>query len=537
MSAAPTDERAEPGGGTIPRHAWPSLIAVVTGIFVVMIDGTVVAVANPTIASDLHASPEGIQWVTNAYLLVLAGLTIPMGTLADKFGRKRLFLIGVGGFSLASLLCGLAGSIWLLVAARALQAVFGSMIGPAGIGVLRAAFPADKLSRALGIFGSISAIATAGGPIVGGLLVQYASWPWVFFINLPFGVLGVSLGLVIIRESSERIRQRLDLPGAITLTLAMASLVWGITRAQDSGWTSTTTLVFIALGLVLLAAFAVIELTVESPMVPLTLFRDRSLSIGIVLMIVVMFSMFSLMFFITFFLQGPQELTAVATGIALLPLSATSVVASPVSGWMTEKAGVRKTLVSGAVLLVIGLLLMQRIEAGSSVWELVPTFVIGGFGIGFMMVAATQAIVGNAPVDKAGVASGLQQSMTQLGGALGTSVLGGVMAAVVSSGFAGNLRGALGSEQAAEQVAAGLGKTVELGFPPAARDAIAAGLTQTGAPAAKADQIAGTISGIAHQTFMTGLHTVYWVGAAVAVLAGILALFVRDALSPAEVRD
>ncbi len=500
----------------------------VTGIFVVMIDGTVVGVANPTIASDLHASPEGIQWVTNAYLLVLAGLTIPMGRVADKFGRKRLFLVGVGGFSLASLLCGLAGSIWFLVAARGLQAVFGAMIGPAGIGVLRAAFPVDKLSRALGIFGSISAIASAGGPIVGGLLVQYANWPWVFFLNLPFGVLGVSLGLVIIRESCERGNHRLDVPGAVTLTLAMASLVWGITQAQDSGWTSASTMLFLVVGLVLLAVFMVIERKTHSPMVPLSLFRNRSLSIGIVLMIVVMFSLFSLMFFMTFFLQGPQELSAMATGIALLPLSATSLVASPVSGWMTEKAGVRKTLVSGAVLLVIGLLLMQRIQIGSSVWELVPIFVIAGFGIGFMMVAATQAIVGNAPVDKAGVASGLQQSMTQLGGALGTSVLGGVMATIVGSTFAGNLRGALGSTLEADQVAAGLGKTVELGFPPAAREGIVQGLTHGGTSASEATRIADTVSDVAHHTFMTGLHTVYWVGTAVALLAAILALLVRD---------
>lgn len=524
--------RAAPTPTPIPREAWLSLIAAACGIFVVMLDGTVVSVANPTIAADLQASPPQIQWVTNLYLLVLAGLTIPMGTLADRFGRKRMFLLGVGGFSLASLLCGLSPFPGMLIGARALQAVFGAMVGPGAMGVLRAAFPEDRLPRAMGVFGSIMAIAAGAGPIIGGLLVEYASWPWVFFINLPFGVLGVALGAKIITESTQRVKQPIDVPGAVTLTCAMVALVYGITNAQTDGWDSAKTLGFLVAGLALLAVFGVLESRVSAPMVPLSLFRDRSFSIGVLLMIIVMFSMFGLIYFLTFFYQGPLGYSALMTGVGLLPLSVTQLVASPISGWMTEKAGVRWSLVTGAALIAVGLLLMQRVGADSSIWDLVPTFVIGGFGIGFMLVAAIQAIVGNAPVDKAGVASGLQQSMNQLGGAIGTSVLSVVVASVVTSTFADRLRDAFGGHggRAVELVGSDsrIRKAVELGFSPQARQAVEHSATSAGVPAKRAGGFADTVATVAHETFIQGLHTVYWLGTAVAVAAGLLALLVRN---------
>lgn len=501
MSMTTTDELGETNSAhpaPIPRSAWLSLLAVVLGVFVVMLDGTVLFVANPAIANDLGASPAGIQWVTNAYALVLAGLMIPLGNLADRFGRKRMFLLGVGGFSLASLLAGLSFSIGMLIAVRVLQAAFGAMLIPAGMGVLRAAFPPERLARAMGVFAALAGVSFATGPIIGGLLVQYASWPWVFFINLPFGVIGVLIGGRIIAESGERHRQNFDLLGAASLTVAMVSLIWGITQAQEAGWTSPNTLIFVLLGLAFGGVFILIERKVAHPMMPLELFRNRTLSLGSVLMVMVMFSMLSLLFFVIFLLQGVLGQSAIVTGLGLLPFSVMFALISPFSGILTEKFGVRRLLVLGALLFAGGLLLMLRVDTSAGVLDLLPTFVLSGLGLGFMMVSATQAIVGSAPVEKAGVASGLQQSMTQLGASLSTSVLGSVLAMVIASDFAGTLRRAFGGQGGPAVDALGhnqlLHKSVELGFSPAAESGLAKQLAGSGLPQERAEQVAATVA-------------------------------------------
>lgn len=513
-------------------RSWLSLIAVALGIMVVQIDGTVVAIANPAIAADLKAGLEEIQWVTVGYLLVLAGLLIPMGTVADKIGRKKGFLIGVSGFTLASAVCGMAGSIEVLVGGRVLQAIFGALLVPSAIAVIRAAFPVEKLAMAIGIFSSFTALALAAGPILGGVLVEAASWPWVFFINLPLGALAVLLGLLCVKESTQGTPAPLDVPGAITLTLAMVSVVWAISNAQLKGWVSTHTLGFLGLGLVLLGVFLVIELKSKHPMVPLGLFRDRSLSIGTLLMVVVMFAFYAILFYLTFYLQGVQGKDGVAAGIALLPLTAVFTISSPVGGWVTSKLGVRGALVAGSVFVTGSLAVLLLLETDSGMLTLAPSLVLGGFGMGFMMVAATQAILGNAPVEKAGVASGVQQSMTQLGGVLGTSVFGTLLASSVMANFASNVRDAFGGSggPVAEQLATNeeVRKSVELGFGPASQDAVAAQLTQTGMPAGQVQEVVGTLTRAAHETFIQGLHTVFAVAVGVSVVAGLISLLVRN---------
>ncbi|WP_369202016.1 MFS transporter [Streptomyces sp. PU-14G] len=526
---------AEAGGKTkAPVGAWLSLIAVALGIMVVQIDGTVVAAANPMIATDLNATPGQIQWVTTGYLLVLSGLLIPAGTVADKIGRKKAFLIGVGGFSLASLLCGMSGSVEMLIGARVLQAVFASLLGPAGLAVLKASFPPAKLPAALGIFGAVTAIAMAGGPMLGGALVEYASWPWVFYINLPFGVIGVLVGLTVIKETAQKGTDPLDIPGAVTLTAAMVSAVWGITGAQSDGWTSGKTLGFIALGVALLAVFVLIEAKTKHPMVALSLFKDRSVSVGLMLMIVTMLAFFAIVFYLMFYLQGVQGKSAIMAAVSLLPLTAVFTVASPLAGWATGKLGVKGTLVLGAVLLFGALVLFRQIEVDTSGWVLAPPLVLSGFGAGFMLVAAIQAIVGNAPVEKAGVASGMQQSMQQLGGTLGIAIFGSVLASAVSSKYPDALRDEVaGKGGAAVDVVAdndGVHESVALGFPPSAQDAIKEKLAQgDGMPTGELNSFVDSVTRVAHQTFVDGLHLVFTVSAGLALVAGLLSLLVRNA--------
>ena len=502
------------------RRAWSSLLAVVLGVLVVQLDGTVVAIANPVIAADLGADLAGIQWVTTGYLLVLAGLLIPAGNLADRIGRKKAFLIGVGGFSLASLLCGLAPSVELLIGARVLQAAFGALLGPAALAVVRAAFPPEKLPAAFGVFGSASALALGGGPLLGGVLVEYASWPWVFFVNLPFGIVAVAVGLAVLDESGERVRQPLDLPGAVTLTLALIGIVWGVTHVQPQ-FVSWNGLGALAVGMALLVAFVVIERRSPHPMMPLELFANRTFAVGAVLTAVTMVAFFAVLFYLTFFLQNTQGRGEISTALALLPLTVVFLVASPAAGWLAGRIGVRATLVLGAAFIAgsLTMLLFLGLDTGAAL--LVPALMLAGFGLGFLMMPAASIVVGSAPVEKAGVASGIQQSLQQLGSTLGVAAFGTVLASATTAGLAG-----ASSDPAVAAVLAGptVQQGVQLGFGPAS----VAQLGEAGLP----QQVVTEVTRIAHETFVSGVHTVFGVGIAVAIVAGVLALWVACA-SPA----
>ncbi|ASR37243.1 hypothetical protein BAY61_22115 [Prauserella marina] len=533
MEAMSTAAPRGPSSAHPMRRAWLSLFAVALGILVVQLDGTVVSIANPAIAADLRADLSQIAWVTTAYLLVLAGLLIPAGNVADRIGHKKAFLIGIAGFSIASLLCGLAWSVEFLIAARVLQGVFAALLGPAGVAVIRTVFPPEKLGMGFGVFGAVSALALAGGPVLGGLMVEYATWHWAFFINLPFGVVAVLVALAVIPSVRPSARARLDLPGAFTLTLAMVSIVWAINGVAEHGWTSARTLGFLAAGLVLIGVFAVIENKRKHPMVPLSLFRNRSFTAGSVLLAATMFGFFAILFYLTFFLQSVLAKSAIEAAVAILPLTAVFVVASPLAGWISTRFGSRLALLLGAALTALALFLFSGIETSSDQLSLLPAFLIAGLGAGLMMVPAIEAIVGSVPEDKAGVASGVQQSTQQLGSTLGIAVFGALLSQVVSDRFRPNLAGALGEgDSALAAELAGnpdVGQAVTLGFPPSARAEVGdlLGSDDPGVLAA--------ITSAAHRTFVEGLHDVFLIAAGVTVLAGFLALLVRRA--PGQVVD
>ncbi|MEU3274406.1 MFS transporter [Saccharomonospora sp. NPDC006951] len=527
MEAIPTAAPRGTSSAHSMRRAWLSLLAVALGILVVQLDGTVVSIANPAIAADLGADLAQIAWVTTAYLLVLAGLLIPAGNLADRIGHKKAFLIGIAGFSIASLLCGLAWSVEFLIAARVLQGVFAALLGPAGVAVIRTVFPPEKLGMGFGAFGAVSALALAGGPVLGGLMVEYATWHWAFFVNLPFGVVAVLVALAVIPSVRPSARARLDLPGACTLTLAMVSIVWAINGVAEHGWTSARTIGFLVAGLVLAVVFAVIENKRKHPMVPLSLFRNRSFTAGSVLLAATMFAFFAILFYLTFFLQSVLAKSAIGAAVAILPLTAVFVVASPLAGWISTRFGSRLALLLGAALTTLALFLFSRIETSSDELSLLPAFLIAGLGAGLMMVPAIEAIVGSVAEDKAGVASGVQQSTQQLGSTLGIAVFGALLSQVVSERFRPNLAAALGeggSAPAAELAGnPDVVQSVTLGFPPSARDAVGdlLGSDDPGVLAA--------VTRAAHDTFVEGLHDVFLIAAGVTVLAGLLALLVRRA--------
>ncbi|RFS85049.1 DHA2 family efflux MFS transporter permease subunit [Actinomadura spongiicola] len=501
-------------------HPWLTLVAVALGVMMVGLDATVVAIANPAIAKDLGASLSGLQWVTNAYLLALAVTLIPAGKIADRFGRKRTFLAGVIGFAVSSVLIGLSGGLGMVIFWRVVQGFAGALLQPASLAILRNTFPADKLNAAIGIWGSTVGISIAGGPIVAGLLVENVNWESVFFLNAPLGVIALLVGLWVIRESKdEGAVGSFDLPGVALLTGALFGLVWGLIKAGEDGFGDTVPLVSFAVSVVLFVAFVWNELRVERPLLPLGLFRSVSLSAATGLIILGFFGMFGTVFFITLYLQQVHGMSPVDAGVRMLPMTGVFIVASPLAGTLTNRYGPRVPLVLGMAFTAAAMFGLSRIGVDAPYVQLWPWFVLIGLAFGMVIVAGTEAIVGNAPAHLAGVAGGLQQTASQLGGVLGTSVLGVLLSTKVGDVLFGRLTDAGVPAPAAEQLA-GQGGIVSQGVAPVPPG--------TPAPAAEA------ITTGSHLAFMDGFQNALTVAGVVAAVAVLAALPVRRGNTPVD---
>jgi EmrB/QacA subfamily drug resistance transporter len=494
-----------------------TLLAVALGVMMVGIDGTIVAVANPAIQSHLHASLAGIQWVSNAYLLALAVSLITAGKLGDRFGHKKVFLAGVAGFSASSAVIGLsgsiAGSITLVIAFRALQGVFGAMLQPTALALLRKNFPAEKLNAAIGIWGAVIGASTAAGPIVGGLLVQHINWEACFYINIPVGLIALAVSLLVLRETAPSPAARsFDIPGIATLSGALFLLIWGLIKGPDYGWASPRTLGFLGAAALIGLLFVLRESRAARPLLPLRLFRSASLSAGVMLVILLMFAMFGAMFFMTFYLENVHGLDPIGAGVHLLPMTAMLIIGSPVAGALISKLGPRIPLVAGMAMAAVALAGLSRLSAASSPNDTIVWFVLLGLGLCPVMVGATNVIVGNAPVELAGVAGGLQSTAMQVGGALGTAVLGAVMSARISAMLPASWHAAHLPPLSTAQLA-GVKSAVSVGAAP---------ITGSTPP-----QLASQIIRISHATFTAGMHGAFLVAAAVALAGAAIALITR----------
>jgi EmrB/QacA subfamily drug resistance transporter len=494
-----------------------TLLAVAVGVMMVALDGTIVAVANPAIQSHLHASLAGIQWVTNAYLLALAVSLITIGKFGDRFGHKKVFLTGVVGFAASSAAIGLSGtiasSIGLVIAFRALQGVFGAMLQPTALALLRATFPLEKLNWAIGIWGAVIGASTAAGPIVGGLLVQHISWESCFYVNIPVGAAALIMSLLVLRETpASSAASSFDIPGIAALSGALFLLIWGLIKGSSYGWTSGRTLVFLGAAALLGVLFILRERRAAQPLLPLRLFRSASLSAGVVLVILLMFALFGAMFFMTFYLENVHGLDPIGAGVHLLPMTAMLIVGAPLSGALIGKLGPRLPMVTGMVLAAVALFGLSGLTATSSPNDTIVWFVLLGLGLSPVMVGATEVIVGNAPVELAGVASGLQSTAMQLGGTLGTAVLGAVMSAKISSLLPASWAAAHLPALNPAQLA-GAKSAVSVGAAP---------VTSSTPP-----RVASLITQISHDTFVAGMHTAFLVAAVVALAGAAIALITK----------
>jgi EmrB/QacA subfamily drug resistance transporter len=518
MATAITTPQLTAGRHRAPTRAgmrgnpWWTLIAVSIGVIMVGLDASVVAIANPRIATDLHASLSDLQWITDAYMLALASLLIFGGKLGDRFGRRHMFFLGVAGFAATSVGIGLIGTVAGVITLRALQGAFGALLMPSTLAILRSTFPSDKLNTAVGIWGAASGVSIAAGPIVGGLLVEHVSWQSVFYINAPIAVAALMLASLAVVESRSEHEHQLDVPGITTLSGGLFLMVFGLIKAQNWGWLAGRTLGVTLAGLLSVAVFVVIELRTPEPLLPMRLFANRSLSIGTAVVVIDFFALFGAVFFLSLYLQNVQGFSPVQTGVRTLPLSLALMVTAPLSGFLTERFGPRPAMVVGLATVAIGLSSLTVLHADSGYQALWPAFVLLGAGIGLVLTASSDAIIGNASVDDAGVAGGLQSTAVQLGGVLGTTILGSVLSTRVGSALIDQLTGAGTPAPVAVKLSG-------------AKELVAQGVAPTipGMPAPLAHAVAHG----SHGAFMVGLHTSMVVAAIAAAVGATLALFVR----------
>jgi EmrB/QacA subfamily drug resistance transporter len=411
----------------MPRRWW-ILVAVSLATFMTYLDNNVTNVAIPTIQRSLHLSVAGLEWVVSSYILVFAGLLLAGGRLADLYGRRRLFLTGLSVFTLASLAAGLAGSGGVLIGARLLQGLGAALLVPATLAVIVATFDdAAERARAIGAWAAIGALALAFGPLIGGFISQHLHWGWIFFINVPIGVITFALAVLVMPESRAPAGARLDLPGLVTSAIALFSLTYALIEGHDKGWTSALILGSFALSAVAAAVFGVIESRTEHPMVDLTLFRSRVFSGGTTVMMLWAFGVFGIYFFTSIYLQVILGFSPTEAGLAFVPMALCLALAASLAAPVAARIGAHRAVGLGMAVMAAGLYLFSRLGVGATFGDLLPGFVLFGAGAGLMNVPVTNAVLHAMPAERSGVASALLNASREVAGLLGITVIGAVL--------------------------------------------------------------------------------------------------------------
>jgi EmrB/QacA subfamily drug resistance transporter len=407
-------------------NPWLVLVLVCMAQFMVVLDATIVNVALPSIQQDLEMSDADLQWIVNAYTLVFGGFLLLGGRAGDLVGRKRVFLVGVVIFSVASLLNGLAPTSGALIVFRGLQGLGAALIAPAALSIITTTFEEGaERAKAMGVWAAIAVGGAAVGLVLGGVLTTALSWPWIFFVNVPVGVAVFVASLRFVPESKDEHRHKsFDLAGAVTVTAGLLALVYGIVKAQEKGWVSLHTGGFFGLAFVLLAAFVVIERRSVEPLVRLGIFRVRTVRAANVVMFLVAAGLFAMFYFNTLYLQRVLDYSALEAGFAFLPFTAGVIVGAGLSQPLVRRLGAREVPLVGMPMAIVGLLLFMRLQPdGSYVSDLLPGIILASIGMGLTFVPVTLIATSGIPLDDAGLASGLYNTSQQVGGALGLAIL------------------------------------------------------------------------------------------------------------------
>jgi EmrB/QacA subfamily drug resistance transporter len=413
-----------------PRAKGLALALLALTQFVVVLDASIVNVALPSIGKALEFSQDDLSWVVNAYTLTFGGFLLLGGRLADLLGRRRLFIIGLIVFSLASLAGGLAQSDIQLVIARAVQGLGAALVSPAALSLVTTIFrEGAERNKALGVWGAVAGSGGAAGVLLGGMLTEWAGWEWVLFVNVPIGLAAAAAATRILPESRDTVAHRVfDIPGAVTVTAGLALLVYTLVDANDAGWTSGQTLGLGAVALALIGVFIAIEARSTHPLMPFTIFRLRTLRAANIIGLLIGMALFSMFFFISLYLQQVLGYDALEAGLAYLPLAFTIIVSAGVASALTTRLGFKPVLIGGLLTTAAGLVWFSQVSwpGGGYTSDVLFASILAGAGLGFSFVPVTIAAVTGTKPTEAGLASGLINTSQQVGGALGLAVLASI---------------------------------------------------------------------------------------------------------------
>jgi EmrB/QacA subfamily drug resistance transporter len=414
----------EAHAGPDPRR-WQALALVCVAFFMTVLDVSIVNVALPSIGRSLHFSETGLQWVITAYAITFGGFLLLGGRAGDILGRKRMFLIGVAIFSIASLICGLAGSTGVLVGARALQGFGAAVVSPATLSIITTTFDeGSERNKALGIWGAMGGSGAAAGVLFGGILVKYLGWEWIFFVNVPVGALVLALTPPVVRESrAPDVGRNFDVIGASSVTGGLALLVYAISKAPVDGWSDTKTILLLVAAALLIGFFVVWETRVPNPLMPLSIFRIRTLAGANVVGLLLGASIFADFFLLTLYVQNVLGYSPLRTGITFLATAGTTVFVAGLSQWLCTKVGAKPVMVLGMLLNTIALVWYTQISVdGTYTGDLLGGYLLFGFGLAFAFIPVSIAALAGVGPREAGLASGLLNTAQQVGGAVGVAI-------------------------------------------------------------------------------------------------------------------
>lgn len=480
------------------------------GFFMVLLDASIVTVALPTIQSELHAQLADLQWVVDAYTLPFAVLLLTAGALGDRFGRKRVFLVGLIVFTIGSGICGFASTLGWLIAGRIVQGIGGAALSPGSLSVLAAAFtnPRER-TQAIGIWSGVSGIALAAGPLLGGVLIQVSGWQAIFFVNLPIGVLALALGLRVLVESRNPAAHQLDLLGQALVVAGLTALTYALIEGQSKGWGSPLILALFGAAVLLLITFLIVEARTTEPLLPLGLFKSIVFSTANVAALIVGFALLGTVFFIAQYFQEVQGYTALQSGERTLPNTIGIFIMAPLAGRITARFGPRLPIALGAILSSAALLLLTRLTPTTSYGDIWWNLGLLGIGFGLMLSPITAAVLAATSPARAGLASSMVNTSRQIGSVLGIAVLG----AIVENQEARNLASSLTNLHVPALVSEALGNTI------AAAGAGAGQLHLSGTlPFSRA-----ALHDVIGQSFTDALHPTFVISAVALLLAAILA--------------
>jgi EmrB/QacA subfamily drug resistance transporter len=416
---------------------WWTLAAVSFGLFMIMLDNTIVNVALPTIQRSLHLKVSELEWIVTGYALTFGALMLTGGKLADLLGRRMIFVVGLVVFTLSSLGCGLAGSASVLIAARVVQGVGAALMNPSTLSIITVTFPPKQRGTAIGIWAGVSALALAIGPLVGGLITEHINWNWIFYINVPIGALAIVAAFAFIPESRDTSNeQKPDLAGQFASALGLFALSYALIEANTYGWTSGRILGSFAIAAASLVAFVLLEMHQRLPMLDLSLFRNRGFAGANTVMLLVGLAMFGVFFYVSLYVQQVLGYSPVQAGAAFLPWTLLIILIAPWAGRLSDRFGPRPFVTSGLLLVAGSLFVFSRLGVHDSFWNLLPAMLLGGVGMAAAMAPTTAAAMASVRPDKAGVGSAVLNSMRQVGGSLGIAIMGAIVASGISSSLA-----------------------------------------------------------------------------------------------------